>query len=403
MALFLGRQPILDRHQKTYGYELLFRNGTENAFGNHDPDQATLTVIDNSFGHMGLRKVTGGKKAFINFTRMLLVEDYGLLLPKDQVVIEVLEGVEPDAEVIAACRRLKDSGHTIALDDFQYRPEYDPLIELVDLIKVDLSVTDEAGLRAMVRKFASTKIGLLAERVESLDDFERVKEMGYTYFQGYFFSRPVVLSSERVPKSSVATLQLLRAINDPKFDLEEAEKIIKRDPNLTMKLLRYVNSVGIGLSAQVEGIRHALALLGEKNIRKWATLLVLNTALDDRPAELMRQAIVRGRFCELLAGPFNLMNKDQELFMVGILSLLDTILGRPMARLLEEISVSTAIQAALSGRESPYRDCVDLAIAFESGDWQFIAASATRIGATEKSLGRILAEAFQWADELAPV
>ena len=402
MALFLGRQPILDRAQNTYGYELLFRDGPENAFRGSDADQATLTVIDNSLGHMGLRQVTGGKKAFINFTRRLLVEDYGSLLPKEHVVIEVLEGIEPDSEVIKACRRLKDLGYTVALDDFQYRPEYDPLIEIADVIKVDLHVSNERDRQQMARQFLPLNIRLLAERVETFAEFEQVKEMGYSYFQGYFFSRPVVLSMEQVPQSKLARIQLLQLINHPEFDLEKAETIIKHDPSLTMKLLQYINSVIFGLSVQVQSIRQALSLLGEENIRKWIALLVLNGLVEDRPVELLRQAIVRGRFCELLAKPLNLEGKDQELFMTGVFSLLDTMMGKPMADLLIDIPLSKEIEAALLRKSSPYEDALATAKAFERGDWNHIAAVSEKYGTEDERLAACHQEAFSWADEIAP-
>jgi len=195
MMLFIGRQPILDRRQRTYGYELLFRDGTENVFKHDDADRATLSVIDTSFGHMGLNRVTGGKKAFINFTRKLLVEEFGRTLPKENVVIEVLESVEPDEEVVEACRHLKMLGYTLALDDFQYSRKHEPLVQLADIIKVDLSLSDAEQRFRYVKQFRSRNIMLLAERVETLEEFEQTRDIGYSYFQGYFFSRPVVLEA----------------------------------------------------------------------------------------------------------------------------------------------------------------------------------------------------------------
>lgn len=187
MDLFVGRQPILDRFQRTYGYELLFRNGTENIFNSLDDDQASLSVIDTSIGQMGIQRITGGRKAFINFTRRRLLEDYGNLLPRDSVVIESLEMIEPDAEVTAACHRLKQAGYTLALDDFQYATQYDQLLETIRIIKVDLSVTDSQEQLRLAKQFLPLNIELLAERVETTEDFRQTREMGYSYFQGYFF------------------------------------------------------------------------------------------------------------------------------------------------------------------------------------------------------------------------
>lgn len=403
MTLFVGRQPILDRLQKTYGYELLFRDGTENAFGAVDADHATLKVIDTSLGHMGMQQVTGGKKAFINFTRRLLLEDFGNLLPKESSVVEILENIEPDTEVVEACQRLKEAGYTLALDDFQYRPEYDPLIEFVDLIKVDLSVSDDAERRIMAERFLPMNIRLLAERVETQEEFEQTKDMGYSYFQGYFFSKPVVLSSEEVPQSKIARVQLLQVINAPDFDLDRAETIIKHDPSLTMKLLRYINSVIFGLPVKVQSIRQAMTLLGEKNIRKWSTVLILSGLIEDKPVELLRQAIVRGRFCELLAKSFRLPGQDQELFMTGMFSLLDTMVGRPMVDLLADIPLTEEIKAALLNEKSPYSDVLGMVTAFETGDWPLITKVAQSHGVEDDALADFQQEAFCWADEIAPV
>lgn len=402
MTLFVGRQPILDRFQRTYGYELLFRDGTENAFGAVDADQATLTVIDTSLGHMGMQQVTGGKKAFINFTRRLLLEDFGNLLPKESTVIEILEDIEPDAEIVAACLRLKEAGYALALDDFQYRPEYDSLIELVSLIKIDLSVSGDEERREMAKRFLPMNIRLLAEKVETLEEFEQTKGMGYSYFQGYFFSKPVVLSSEQVPQSKIARIQLLQVINAPDFDLDRAEMIIKHDPSLTMKLLRYINSVIFGLPVKVQSIRQAMTLLGEKNIRKWSTVLILSGLIEDKPVELLRQAIVRGRFCELLARSFKLPKQDQELFMTGMFSLLDTMVGRPMTDLLADIPLTAEIKAALLGGESPYKDVLEMVMAFETGDWAYITKMAKTHGVEDDLLVEFQQEAFGWADEIAP-
>ena len=326
MTLFIGRQPNLDRSQKTYGYELLFRDGPENVFNGQDPDQATMMVIDTSVGQMGIQRITGGRKAFINFTRNLLLEDYGDLLPRDQVVIEILETITPDADIIASCRRLKDGGYTLALDDFHYAPAYEPLLEIVDIIKVDLSASDDRERLHFAETYLPRNIKLIAERVETLADFEQTKEMGYSYFQGYFFSKPVVLTTEKPPGSKLARIQLLMEINRPEFDFSHAEEIIKHDPTLSMKLFRYINSAIFGMRQEIKSIRQALTLLGEKNIRKWCTILVISSLADDKPPELFKQAIVRARFCELLAGSAGQIGADQELFMTGMFSLLDTML-----------------------------------------------------------------------------
>ncbi len=402
MPLFVGRQPILDRAQKTFGYELLFRDGTENVFKNLDPDKASMSVIDTSFGQMGVRKITGGKKAFINFTRHLLLEDYGQLLPKEHVVIEVLENIEPDEEIIDACRRLKQSGYIVALDDFQYRPEYEDLFKFIDLIKVDLSVSDEKDRMNMAEKFLPLKIELLAERVETLEEFEQTREMGYKYFQGYFFSKPVVIEAQQPPESKLARIQLLQEVNRSDFDLDRAESIIKHDPTLSWKLFRYINSAIFGFRHEIKSIRQALTQLGERNVRKWATILILSSIAEDKPKELLRQAIVRGRFCELVAEPAGMPEKDQELFMTGMFSHLDTMMNQTMHSLMLDMSLAKNVKSTLLGEQTEYQDILSMVKSCECADWKHTEELMGQYGLSEDMLPEVQRQAFEWADELVP-
>jgi len=401
MTLFIGRQPILDRSQKTYGYELLFRDGPENAFNGHDADQATMKVIDTSIGQMGIQRITGGRRAFINFTRRLLLEDYGSLLPRDQVVIEILETITPDADITASCRRLKDAGYTLALDDFHYAPAYEPLLEIVDIIKVDLSASDDRERLHFAETYLPRNIKLIAERVETQAEFEQTKAMGYSYFQGYFFSKPVVLTAEKPPESKLARLQLLMEINRPEFNFNQAEEIIKHDPTLSVKLFRYINSAIFGMLREIKSIRQALTLLGEKNIRKWCTILVISSLADDKPPELLKQAIVRARFCELLAGSAGQTGADQELFMTGMFSLLDTMLDQAMPDLLADLPLSKAVKETLLGEPTRFQDIFNLVIAFETGNWDQIETHANSLHIQSEVLPEFQQEAFAWADSIS--
>jgi c-di-GMP-related signal transduction protein len=401
MTLFIGRQPILDRSQKTYGYELLFRDSLKNFFNGHDADQATMTVIDNSIGQMGIQRITGGRKAFINFTRHLLLEDYGSLLPRDQFVIEILESITPDVEIIESCRRLKNGGYTLALDDFHISSACEPLLKMVDIIKVDLSVSDNRERFLIAETYLPRKIKLLAERVETLAEFEQTRELGYSYFQGYFFSKPVVLISEKLPESKLARMQLLLEINRPDFDFNHAEEIIKHDPTLSVKLFRYINSAIFGLLNEIKSIRQALTLLGEKNIRKWCNILVISTLSEDKPAELLKQAIVRARFCELLAGSAGQGGDDQELFMTGMFSLLDTMLNQAMPDLLTDLPLSATVKETLLGRPTRFQDILNLVIAFEVCNWARIETLADFLHIQTDILPALQQQAFAWADQLS--
>lgn len=398
MSLFVARQPILDQNQETYGYEILFRSGAENVFNAEDGDQASMSVIDTSFFQLGLGKMTGGKKAFINCTRNLLLNQYIDLLPKDDAVIEILEDITPDQEVVEACYRLKNAGYTIALDDFEYTPDYDPLIATASIIKVDFLALSSAERMEMAERFLPMGIILLAEKVETQPEFEEAKEMGYTLFQGYFFSKPTLLSSFKPPEIKVVKLQLLREVNQIDFSVRHAEDIIKHDPSLAAKLLRYINSSFFGVRNEVQSIRQALALLGQKTVRKWISIQVLSSIGDEKPSELLIQTVVRAMLCQLIA-PLIRCQED-ELFMLGMFSLLDALMEQPMEELLQEMPISDQLKAALTGEPSRYRLVLQLVEAFEKADWENLSEVAAELEIKEELLPDLHAKAIEWGGEM---
>jgi EAL and modified HD-GYP domain-containing signal transduction protein len=315
----------------------------------------------------------------------------------------VLENIEPDADIIAVCQGLKDKGYMIALDDFQYHSRYEPLLEFADIIKIDISKETEDVWSEYAEKFLPRKIKLLAERVETLEQFEQTRKLGYAYFQGFFFSRPVVLETKKPPASRMAKLQLMQEVNRPEFDINRAEAIIKHDPTLSYKLFRYINSAIFGFRQEIKSIHQALVLLGEKNIRKWAIVLIMSSLAEDKPPELLRQAIIRARLCELLAGPAGLSGNDQELFMAGLFSHLDTMMNQPMDLLLEDMHLDAEVKATLVGKESRYQDILSVTKACECGDFDHLMEMLRKYNIPDDKLADLQQQAFAWADELAPV
>src|SRR6266516_4382848 len=287
MEVFVARQPIFDRLRNVFGYELLFRSGLENVFRHDDPDQATLKVINHSLFLFGLQELTAGTKAFINFTRDTLLSECATLLPKESVVVEVLETVEPDDDVVAACRSLKQAGYLLALDDFTMQSEANPLVGLADLIKVDFSLTNADERRYLVQTYTPRNIVLLAEKVESQEDFDQARAMGYSYFQGYFFSKPAIISGNDVPGFKLTYIQLLNEINKPEVDFKAVEDLIKREVSLSYKLLRYINSVAFSLRHRINSVGQALLLLGQSGIKRWGYIIVLADMGVSRPIELV--------------------------------------------------------------------------------------------------------------------
>jgi EAL and modified HD-GYP domain-containing signal transduction protein len=399
MELFIARQPIFDNLQKVYAYELLFRSGLENAFPDVDPNLASARVIADSLFNLGLKEITGEKKAFINLTRDLLVRDYAFLLPKDRTVIELLETIKPEGEVIAACRRLKKAGYTIALDDFTDSGEMAPLVALADLIKVDFLATKGGERGAVVARHAPRGVTLLAEKVETQEEFQKAAGLGYRYFQGYFFARPSMLRATSAPEFRLTYLNLFQEITSGDIDTQRVASIIGRDVTLSYKLLLYINSSFFGFRREVSSIAEAIRLLGERELKRWASLIVLASLAASRPAELVVEAALRAKFCETLAVAAGLTRESEDLFFLGLFSLIDAILDRPLDAILEELPLPARVKSTLLGAPGPLRDVYDCVLAYVAGDWPTLSPLIGKLRLQEEDVPRFYREALQWSHQ----
>lgn len=403
MERFIARQPIFDRKQKIFGYELLFRSGLENYFDCPNFDEASSRVIADSFLLFSIDEMTDGTRAFINMTRNILLKDYTTVLPRQTVVAEVLETIEPDADLLDACRRLKTAGFTVALDDFVYRRAYEPILEYVDIVKVDFLATPLERCAELAAALIPRGIKLVAEKVETQESFQQGLQMGYDYFQGYFFSRPVIVSRRDIPASKLHYLRILREINSPTLDFQQLEQTIHGEVSVSYKLLKYINSVAFGLRRQVTSITQALALLGENEIRKWASLLALTNLALDKPDELVACAQVRAKQCELLAPLVGLPQRSAECFLMGLFSLLDAILDRPMGLILDEIPMAEDVRAALLGEPNRLRRLLELVIAQERGDWPALEELSAGVELAGSSLQQSYLEAIRWSRQTSRI
>jgi c-di-GMP-related signal transduction protein len=396
---FLARQPILTRSRELFGYELLFRNGIQNSCEELNLEFASTSLLDTSF-LIGFEKITAGRPMFINCPRDFLLRDYIALFPPRTVVVEILESVKPDQEVIDACLRLKQRGFLIALDDFVDSPAWAPLVVLADVIKVDFRLTDRQEQGALVSRHSGKKIRMLAEKVETQEEYRSAMKMGYSLFQGYFFCRPEMMRHSELPASKVAYLDLLRAATAPEFDIEELALKIKHEASLTFRLLRYLNSAAFGLRGEVHSVTHALSLLGERELRKWIAVISVGVLADGKPDELMTVPLVRGRFCELLAPLAGLGTHANDLFLMGLLSVMDAILDQPLETILAELPVRREIKEALLARKGPYWMLLEVAIAQERADWDKIGAIAQETGMSEEQISAMYVEAVDWSTAL---
>jgi c-di-GMP-related signal transduction protein len=393
---FLARQPIFNSERDVYGYELLFRSGPQNFFDGSHPEAAAASAVDNLF-LFGIDRLTQGRRAFINCTREFLLRDFPSTLPTDRVVLEILETIQPDDEIVAACRRLKGMGYLIALDDFQESPAWLPLTEVAAFIKVDLLASSELEQQRLSKTFASKHMRLVAEKVESYEDFERTLGWGYSFFQGYFFSRPEMLTRHDIPSNKLNYLRVLQSVNRPEMNLHDVSERIKAEASLGYRLLRYLNSPAFPLIAEVNSIPHALSLLGERGARRWVSLVAIACMGDNKPAELIMLPLIRAHFCESLAPLAGLGGSANDLFLLGLLSAVDAILDMKMQDVVREITVGEEIREALLGGRNRLRDVFDLAVKYEMGCWDALAADARRMRITESAIPDLYVKSVEWA------
>lgn len=396
---FLARQPILGVAGDVFGYELLFRSGLENACRAPDLDVASRSIFDTAF-LAGFQKLTNGRQAFLNCSRDSLLQNVISLLPNDQVVVEILENAEPDDALVTACQQLKELGYVFALDDFVDKPAWEPLVAMADFIKVDFRLTPPEEQKALVTRYCSRGIRMLAEKVETHEEFADAKRMGYSLFQGYYFSRPEMMQHHDLPSSKLAYLELLQASLEPEFDIDKLASKIKREASLTYRLLRYLNSALFGLRSEVRSVQHALTLLGERELRKWISVVCVAVLGEGKPDELMTLPLIRGRFCELLA-PFKKMASEaNDLFLLGLLSVMDAILDQPLETVLAELPVRHEIRDALLARGGVYREVLDLTISQERGDWDKLTTLASSLKMEEERIPDLYVSAVEWATAL---
>ena len=399
METFIARQPIFDSRQRVFGYELLFRSSLENVFRHPDPDQATSKVLTDAFFLFNTPGLTDGKRAFINLTRETLVKEYMFLVPRELVVVEILETIDPDDEVIAACKKLKQAGYLLAMDDFVYKGRLSPLLDLTDFIKVDFLSTSESERRELVKTFVPSGIRLLAEKVETTAEFSGSVEMGYRYFQGYFFCRPTIIRGKDIPISKQKYFQILQEIHRREMDFRRMEEIIKRDVALSYKLLRFINSAYFGLKNKINSIKQALVLLGEKEVKKWLSLITLAGMGSDKPGELAVHTMTRARFCESLAPHAGLLKRADDLFLVGMFSLMDAFLDRPIADLLLEVPINDQIKGAILGEANRLGEVYNYVLSYEKGDWPRLTEQQLKLGIDEIHPPRLYLNALKWGEE----
>ena len=370
LEVFVGRQPIFDRQLNIFGYELLFRKyETDTKADIMDGDQATSQVILNTFMEIGLERLVGDGLAFINLTRSFVLEKYPLPIAKDRVVLEILESNIMDKALVEALKTFGSRGYQIALDEVVSPENLGPFLDIADIVKVDLMAVERSRLREYITEFRKHHVKMLAEKVETIEDFDLCKGLGFDFFQGYFLCKPNVVRGRKMPAMRLNTLRLLAELHNPNIEFQELENIVKQDVSLSYKLLRLINSAYYTRPVKVQSIRQALTLLGIKKVQAWVSLLFLSK-IEEKPHELMHTAMVRAHMCELLAQKQKQKQKDTETdFTVGLFSVLDSLLDLPLAEVLSSLSFSDEINTALLQHQGRLGEELDCVLAYEKGDW----------------------------------
>ena len=393
LDIFVARQPIYDRNLAVFAYELLFRRADAASAEFTDGDHATSEVILNAFTVIGLNELVGEVPAFINMTRNLLVREGGIPFPVDRVVLEVLEDIEPDAQLVSALRELSRQGYRISLDDFVFDEARLPLVELVDIVKVEIRALTPAQIEEHVERLRPYGVKLLAEKIETQAEYELCHRLGFDYFQGYFLSHPRVMRGSSISTNRLPALRLLAELHEVDVDIEKLQQLIGEDVTLSYKLLRYLNSAMFALPRRIDSIRQAVIYLGVRELRTWASLLVL-ASVSDKPAELMVTLMVRAKMCESLARRLRL-NDASNCFTLGLFSGLDSLMDAPLETILANLPLSEDMEAALLRHEGPSGRVLECAMRYEEGDWdRILALDIPRQAAIDAYL-----EAVHWADE----
>jgi EAL and modified HD-GYP domain-containing signal transduction protein len=392
---YVARQPILDIRGRVHAYELLFRAGPETAFRG-DGDMATRSMLDNTV-MFGLEKLTAGLPAFVNCTREALTEDLVHVLPPNMTVLEILETLEPTPELVEACSKLKAAGFLLALDDFIWHEKFRPLVELADYIKVDFSLTGAAERKLLLKRLNGTNLVLLAEKVETQQEYKQACDEGFTLFQGYYFCRPTLLENRKVPANQLSQFEILQMMRSDNLDLRQLTRLVKRDASLTYRLLRLVNSPMCAVRQEVKSIQSALLAVGERSFRRIATLAITGELNGNQPDELLRMAFVRARFCELAAERCGIDATEQ--YLMGLVSLLPAMLQIPMGELTPALPLRKEIRHALDGEQNAERELLAWVECHERADWDACDEAVRAHRLNQGQLMKCYTEAVLWAED----
>lgn len=400
MEVFVARQPIFNVEERVVGYELLHRAGPTNQFANIDATTATSQLLsDNLLSADGWHSLTGGRRAWVNFPASLLLDGSAMLVPPEHMVVELLEDIVVDDAVVEACKDLVERGYVLAADDVVSPDDSSPLLDLVDIVKVDFRLANGAQRAGLADRFRGHR-RLLAEKVETRAERTEAEDLGYGLLQGFFLHEPAMVSRRTIDQTRVGALSLMNVISKNPMDFAEVEEAIKREVALTDKLLRYLNSVAFGWKTRITTIRRALVALGEVQVRRWVSVAVVSAVAADRPDELMVSTLMRARLCELLSAAPRMEAAPFELFLTGMYSQMHVLIGAEPEAMIAEAPVPDSVRSALLDKTGPLSTALQLVTCWEAGDWDGVGARADALGLQITDLPDYYVRAVEFADSI---
>jgi len=397
--IFVTRLPIFDKKKDVFAYELLFESNIRTGFDSiekkKDPSEdstfsgvSTLLIND-------LRRISNGKRAVIHFNRQMLLSGFPMMFPSEMLGIELKEDSDPENKIARIVKKMKKAGYLVFVTDYLFNNGNISLIKLADIVGVDFR---SKGLQKRSSLFEGEAFTprFLAKNIETAADFDTASEVGYQYFQGGFFNKADIISFRDIPSYKLNLMRILKEINKPSVQFDHIEKILQKDVSITYKLLRFVNSASFGFKTTVHSIRHALTLLGEKEIRKWLSFIVLSSVGTDKPLEMIRSTIIRAKFCEFLGGELDYTTENADFFLMGMFSMVDVFLDRPMEEVLNDLPLAPPVKAALLGKPNTLCSVLELVRDYERGDWRHLHETAKQLNLKQSKIAGLYLDAIEW-------
>jgi EAL and modified HD-GYP domain-containing signal transduction protein len=400
MFAFIARQPILDRNKEVFAYELFFRDGKNNCYPDVERDEATSKLIAKNYQTLRLDDISCSKKSFINFQSETLMNGLPTSLDRDNVVVELIAGKSDVSSLLNMCKHVKNMGYKVALEDCDLKPKWNEFLPFVDMLKVNTNHENIDSLAKNVDRFIDANVRLIAEKVDTQDSFNIYRDMGFDYFQGYFFARPESVSNENLPTSKLKLVELIGASSSESFDIENINSVVEYDAGLSYMLLRFINNPSVNKRYKITSLRHALNYMGEVEIKKFIALLALANLSDNKPLELLHLSLVRAKFCDLLGNEKNIGSNPPTAFLVGLFSMLDAILDQKMEVLVKKLPIVDEVKEALCGEQNNLFLCLALVKAFESGNWLKVIRISKILEIEQKLLHSLFNEAILWGNSV---